>query len=32
MPKYVHTPLILKKDGDKIRKISKRLDPEARMT
>ena len=31
MPKYVHTPLILKKDGDKIRKISKRLDPEARM-
>ena len=32
MPKYIHTPLILKKDGDKIRKISKRLDPEARMT
>lgn len=32
MPKYVHTPLILKKDGDKVRKISKRLDPEARMT
>ena len=32
MPKYVHTPLILKKDGDKIRKISKRLDPEARMS
>ena len=32
LPKYVHTPLILKKDGDKIRKISKRLDPEARMT
>ena len=32
MPKYVHTPLILKKDGDVIRKISKRLDPEARMT
>ena len=32
MPKYVHTPLILKKDGDKIRKISKRLDPEAKMT
>jgi len=31
MPKYIHTPLILKKDGDKIRKISKRLDPEARM-
>ena len=32
MPKYVHTPLILKKDGDQIRKISKRKDPEARMT
>ena len=32
MPKYVHTPLILKKDGETIRKISKRLDPEARMT
>ena len=32
LPKYIHTPLILKKDGDKIRKISKRLDPEARMT
>ncbi len=31
MPKYIHTPLILKKDEDKIRKISKRLDPEARM-
>ena len=25
MPKYVHTPLIIKKDGDKIRKISKRF-------
>ncbi len=32
LPKYIHTPLILKKDGDKIRKISKRLDPEARMS
>lgn len=32
MPKYIHIPLILKKDGDTIRKISKRLDPEARMT
>ena len=32
MPKYIHTPLILKKDGETIRKISKRLDPEARMT
>lgn len=31
MPKYIHIPLILKKDGDTIRKISKRLDPEARM-
>ena len=28
MPKYIHIPLILKKDGDSIRKISKRLDPE----
>lgn len=32
MPKYIHTPLIIKKDGEKTRKISKRLDPEARMT
>lgn len=31
MPKYIHIPLILKKDGEKVRKISKRLDPEARM-
>lgn len=31
MPKYIHTPLILKKDGDTIRKISKRKDPEALM-
>lgn len=30
-PKYVHTPLIMKKDGDSIRKISKRKDPEALM-
>ena len=30
-PKYVHNPLILKKDGDKVRKISKRKDPEALM-
>ena len=29
MPKYIHTSLILKKDGDTIRKISKRKDPEA---
>ncbi|MDE5539370.1 MAG: glutamate--tRNA ligase, partial [Bacilli bacterium] len=32
MPKYIHTSLILKKDGDTIRKISKRKDPEALMT
>ncbi len=32
MPKYIHIPLILKKDGDSVRKISKRLDPEARMS
>ena len=31
MPKYIHTSLILKKDGDIIRKISKRKDPEALM-
>ena len=30
-PKYIHTPLIMKKDGDSIRKISKRKDPEALM-
>ena len=32
MPKYIHIPLILKKDGDHVRKISKRLDPEAKMS
>ncbi len=32
MPKYIHIPLILKKDGESIRKISKRLDPEAKMS
>ncbi len=32
MPKYIHIPLILKKDGDSIRKISKRYDPEAKMS
>ncbi len=32
MPKYIHIPLILKKEGETIRKISKRLDPEAKMT
>lgn len=31
-PKYIHTPLIIKKDGDSIRKISKRKDPEASMS
>lgn len=31
MPKYIHTSLIMKKDGDVIRKISKRKDPEALM-
>lgn len=31
-PKYIHTPLILKKDGDSTRKISKRKDPEASMS
>ena len=31
-PKYIHIPLILKKDGDTIRKISKRKDPEASMS
>ena len=30
--KYVHTPLIIKKEGNSIRKISKRKDPEASMT
>ena len=30
-PKYVHTPLLVKKDGNSIRKISKRKDPEASM-
>ena len=31
-PKYIHTPNIMKKDGDSLRKISKRKDPEARMS
>ena len=30
-PKYIHTPLIIKRDGDSVRKISKRKDPEASM-
>lgn len=29
---YVHTPLIIKKEGNSIRKISKRKDPEASMS
>ena len=32
IPKYIHTPLIVKKENDKIRKISKRKDPEASMS
>ena len=31
VPKYIHTPLIMKKDGNSVRKISKRKDPEALM-
>ena len=31
-PKYVHTPLIIKKEGNSVRKISKRKDPEASMS
>lgn len=31
-PKYIHNSLILKKDGDTVRKISKRKDPEASMS
>ena len=31
-PKYIHTPLIIKKDGNSVRKISKRKDPEASMS
>ena len=31
-PKYIHMPLILKKDGETIRKISKRKDAEASMS
>lgn len=32
VPNYVHTPLIIKKEGNSIRKISKRKDPEASMS
>lgn len=31
-PKYIHTPLIMKKDNGNLRKISKRKDPEASMS
>lgn len=31
-PKYIHSPLIMKKDGNIVRKISKRKDPEASMS
>ena len=31
-PKYIHTPLLLKKEGNGTRKISKRKDPEASMS
>ncbi len=31
-PKYIHTPLIMKKENGNLRKISKRKDPEARMS
>lgn len=31
-PKYIHTPLIVKRDGDSVRKLSKRKDPEATMS
>ena len=30
-PKYIHTPLLIKKEGSSVRKISKRKDPEATM-
>ena len=31
-PKYIHTPLIIKKEGNTTRKLSKRKDPEATMS
>ena len=31
-PKYIHTPLIMKKEGESLRKISKRKDPEAKIS
>jgi len=32
VPKYIHTPLIVKKEGNSVRKLSKRKDPEATMS
>ena len=32
VPKYIHTPLIVKKEGNITRKLSKRKDPEASMS
>ncbi len=32
IPKYIHTPLLVKKEENSVRKISKRKDPEATMT
>ncbi len=31
-PKYIHTPLIVKREGNSVRKLSKRKDPEASMS
>ena len=31
-PKYIHTPLIVKREGTSVRKLSKRKDPEASMS
>ena len=31
-PKYIHTPLIVKKEGNTVRTLSKRKDPEATMS
>ena len=31
-PKYIHTPLIVKREGNSVRKLSKRKDPEATMS
>lgn len=32
LPKYIHTPLIVKKEGNSVRKLSKRKDQEATMS